>query len=380
MKQIKLLLTACGCPGASTLIRALRAAADYDGVGLEIFGVDSDSEAIGRWLCDEFAVVQPVADGCGVPYLESMDRLVERWRPDAVLPESSLEVALLPRFLYWKDNGSVPVLVSKPEAVATASNKFLMYEALKGVLPSCAFPDYRLVDSPEALRYFSKTLGCGGRTLCFKPPVAKGGRGFRVLCTSRDAADELLNRKPGDAVCATLDEMEETFEGAEFPPLLLMEYVEGQEITADALCLDGEALLVQVKTNEEARWGVTQKGELIDRPDVVDLVKRIVRAFGFSYCVNIQFIDDAATGKPKLIEINPRVSTFVHDIRPNRFPGIVMPWLAVKLALGMVEPDEVRALQDQVEIGLRFVRYFDQRFFKEDKLPAPVSLPERTNE
>jgi len=232
----------------------------------------------------------------------------------------------------------------------------------------------------DDLRHFAREMGRGGRTLCFKPPVAKGGRGFRVLCTSRDAADELLNRKPGDAVCATLDEVEDTFEGVKFPPLLLMEYVEGPEITADALCWRGNALLIQVKTNEEARWGVTQRGELVDRPDVVNLVKRITRALGLSYCVNLQFIDDAVTGKPKLIEINPRVSTFVHDVRPNRVPGIVMPWLAVKLALGMVEPDEVRALQDRVEFGLRFVRYFDQRIFKEDKLPAPVSLAERTIE
>jgi predicted ATPase len=43
MKPIRVLLTACGCPGASTLIRMLKQNGERE---VEIIGVDMDDQAI----------------------------------------------------------------------------------------------------------------------------------------------------------------------------------------------------------------------------------------------------------------------------------------------------------------------------------------------
>ncbi len=48
MNKIKILLTACGCPGASTLIRMLKNNGERP---VEIIGTDMDKEAIGRFFC-----------------------------------------------------------------------------------------------------------------------------------------------------------------------------------------------------------------------------------------------------------------------------------------------------------------------------------------
>jgi len=47
VEDLKIILTACGCPGASTLIRMLRNNSERN---TEIVGVDADAQAIGTML------------------------------------------------------------------------------------------------------------------------------------------------------------------------------------------------------------------------------------------------------------------------------------------------------------------------------------------
>jgi hypothetical protein len=106
-----------------------------------------------------------------------------------------------------------------------------------------------------------------------------------------------------------------------------------------------------VKTVEQARWGVIVRGELVRRPDLVAQTREILRVIPLSYNVNLQFIGE------KLIEINPRVSTFIYQ------EYLIAPYLAIKLALGELDAEGVRAYQAHIAYGRRMVRYMDQVFY-----------------
>ena len=54
LPPLKLVLTAAGCPGASTLIRQLKANGERE---IVIHGVDMRPDAVGRFLCDGFSLV-----------------------------------------------------------------------------------------------------------------------------------------------------------------------------------------------------------------------------------------------------------------------------------------------------------------------------------
>ncbi len=54
LPPLKLVLTAAGCPGASTLIRMLKANGERE---IHIHGVDMRADAVGRFLCDGFSLV-----------------------------------------------------------------------------------------------------------------------------------------------------------------------------------------------------------------------------------------------------------------------------------------------------------------------------------
>ena len=348
LKPLRILLTAAGCPGASTLIQMLKSVGERE---MTVIGADMDSQAIGRFLCDGFHVVPPASD---LGYIDAMLDLVRKIRPDVLFSESSVEVPILsPHIGRFEDLGAV-VPISQPEPIRIASDKFEMYEVLRETT-DIDLPQYRLARSLDEFLVAVESLGYPEKAVCFKPPVGKGSRGFRIIDAAIDRKDLLMNYKPNSRYMA-LDEFTYIFrDESEFPPFLVMEYLEGTEFTTDPIALDGDMLLCTTKTVEAARWGVIVKGQLVDRPDLVEQTREILRAIPLSYNVNIQFIGD------RLIEINPRVSTFIFQ------EDLIAPYLAIRLALGELSSDDVREYQQRVRIGRRMARYMDQVFWN----PAP---------
>ena len=71
-----------------------------------------------------------------------------------------------------------------------------------------------------------------------------------------------------------------------------------------------------------------------------------------SYNISIQFIGN------KLIEINPRTSTYIYQ------DNLIEPYLAIKLLLGELTPEQIREYNGKIDYGRRMIRYMDQIFFK----------------
>jgi len=346
MDKMKVLLTACGAPGAATLIRMLKNNGERE---VEIIGTDMDSQPIGRFLCDNFYQI-PAGDH--PDFIPALLDIVEKEKPDVLLPESSNEVYRIALSKDDLEKAGTKVLVSSPEAIELAANKYKMYQALRGAIE---LPSYRLVSSMHAFLKAVYDLGYPERAVVFKPPVSKGSRGFRIIDPKVDRKAQLLYKKP-TAKYISLEEFREIFSVSnKFPELLVMEYLEGEACDINTIAMDGRELLTDVKTREQERWGIITKGELVQREDLVEQVRKILERIKLSYCVNMQFIGG------KLIEINPRVSTFIYQ------KDLIMPYLAIKLALGEITEEQLKKMKDKFDYGLRMVRYMDQLFYKEEK-------------
>jgi len=343
MKPLKIVLTASGAPGCSTLIRKLR---DNGERQLTIVGTDSSQECLGRFWSDRFYRVPPASSP---DYLDALHAVVEKERPDLLFPVSSYEVPVVSGDVK-RFEAVCPVLVSDHQAIQTASNKHAVWELLKEKT-SAPVPGFHLVKSLDEFNRAVADLGHPGRNVCFKPPVSKGSRGFRILSDDVDRRDLLLNHKPQN-VFMTLAEFNDIFKDDEdFPELLVMEVVTGPEYDVMTLCLEGEALLTTVKTREAHRWGIISLGELVDNPRLVELTREVIAAVGLSFNISVQFIGDT------MIEINPRTSTYIYQSDLNE------PYLAIKLKLGEISAGEVRAMQSKVKFGRRMLRYMDQVFW-----------------
>jgi len=343
MKDLRVVLTACGCPGASTLIRMLRNNGERE---IEIVGTDVDQEAVGRFLTDKFYRVPP---GNSKEFIPKMLEIVEKEKPDVVFPESSYEVYPLACSKEKLEALGTKVLVSDPKPIEVSNNKFEMYETLRK--NTCIdLPKYISVESLGEFMDGIERLGYPENPVLFKPHIGKGSRGVRILDPKAERRRMLMEEKPISKYIS-LQEFEEIFsKERDFPKLLVMEFLRGREMTTDSIAMKGRELLTTVKTVEEARWGVIVRGELVKQDDLVEQTRNILRAIPLSYCVNTQFIAG------KLIEINPRVSTFIYQ------EDLIAPYLAVKLALGELSEEDIVTYREKIDYGRRMVRYMDQVF------------------
>ena len=306
---------------------------------LAVVGTDMSARRGGRSICDAFHVVPP---GSSDEFPGHLAELARREGVDAVFPLSSFEVAAVSRSL---DQFDVPVLVASPEAIAACNDKARTMElcARLGV----PIPRSIAATSPEEFRAAAHELGYPAVDVCTKPTALKGSRGFLVISARPNRRWHILEARPGP-IPLTLDEALEAMGEDDFPTLLVMDYLTGKEHTVDAICRNGRLLVGHAKTREAVRAGLAMYFETADEPGLVESSRALCAELGVDWFVNVQFIDG------RLLEINPRISTIVYQEDFN------MPYLAVRLAVGEIDVDELAAQQSRVRMTRRAIRYYDQ--------------------
>lgn len=341
MDRVRILLTGVGCPGAVTIIKALK---DNGEVPVHVIGTDMRPTAGGRWFVDEFHAVPP---GDSPEFAGAMLQLAHRTRPDVILPQLSNEVLA---WAYHKGEFPCPVMVADAEAVEICGDKERTYEALEEI----PRPLHAVCQDATEFMAAVAALGHPDRPVCFKPLGGKGTRGFHVLShKGDDRRRALLEGRPGTLRPTLFDVFGLLADADPFPPLMVMEYVEGLEFTVDVFCEDGRILMGFGKTREAMRAGLAMEFRVLGTPRLWNYARDIVKKLNLSYFANIQFKGI------KLLEINPRISTMMIQ------PDFNMPWLAVKHTLGLADEEELEAATQRVRATTRSVRHFDQIFYTE---------------
>ena len=336
LRPLRVLVTAAGSPGGGRLVKSLQQNGERE---LAVVGTDMSARRGGRAICDSFHVVPP---GSSDEFPGHLAELARREGVDVVFPLSSFEVAAVSKTVADFD---VPVLVASPEAIAACNDKARTMElcARLGV----PIPHSITATSPEEFRAAAHELGYPDVDVCTKPTALKGSRGFLVISANPNRRWHLLEARPGP-IPLTLDEALEAIGEADFPTLLVMDYLKGNEHTVDAICRGGHFLVGHAKTREAVRAGLAMYFETADEPDLVEHSRALCAELDVDWFVNVQFLAG------RLLEINPRISTIVYQEDLN------MPYLAVKHALGELSEDELRAFQPRVRMTRRAIRYYDQ--------------------
>jgi carbamoylphosphate synthase large subunit len=353
MRDITVLVTASGAPGTAALLRALRTNGER---GVRVVGIDMSPQAIGRQFCDRFYVVPPGRDP---GFVDAVLDIVRRENIDIVLPQSSHDLPALAeareRFM------ATTVMVSPPEAIATANDKAAAYALIERL--GLRAPAWRKVTGGRALAEAAQELGYPERPVCFKPVFGSGSRGFRVLDANVDRARQLFEERPGN-LSMRLNDVLELIPQAGGPDLLVMELATGRERTVDGIARSGQVVLGHAKTRESMRAGLAMYFETLNDHWLLEVAQRIVSELGIEYFFNIQLVGD------HVIEINPRISTIVYQEDLN------LPYLGVKSALGEISHEELAQLGARVRTSRRALRYFDQVEWDESS-PADTQAPPR---
>tara|TARA_B110000881_G_scaffold198454_1_gene195255 strand:+ start:2242 stop:3252 length:1011 start_codon:yes stop_codon:yes gene_type:complete len=334
---VRVLLTGVGCPGAHALITNLK----KQEPDLFILGTNATEQAIGKWLCDDFAIV-PWAYDKG--YVNSIIELVQEHNIDIVFPQTSWEMFYLSKAASTIEK-YCKLLASKHELVNICENKFLMYEHFKGKIE---VPEYYLVRTFEELENAALKLGYPDKNIVFKPPEGKGSRGVRVMTEKSDRYNLLFNQRPF-AKFISMDELKYTVGKKEIPPLMLMEYLDGVELKIDPVLQNGEMLTCSVKNRLNFASGLAMGFEMIEDDATLDYAKKLLEYLPMDYCIDI------STRGGVLMEINPRVSSYIYG------EHYCAPYLSLKMAMGEMTAEEVRSYQSKIPIGKKMFRYYEQK-------------------
>lgn len=324
------LLTGVGLDGGPETIAALRADRE---LAVRVIGVDTNPDQAARHLCDAF---EPVPARDDPRYVDAVVEIAERSSAAVIVPLPSFDQAIFAAARSRVEERGPVVLVSSPESIENCDDKWLLYGRLRELAPELA-PETSRVESAAELEAAARELGYPGSRACIRRRVSRGAIGFRVLDSGAERLRALLEHNPGSPLASLREVLDVLGEAESFPEYLVQEYLPGAEWDVDVLSDHGEPLAVVTRRNESMLFGAATRSLLEANDEIDGHSRRLVAELALHGVVNLSFKLDGE-GRPKLIEVNPRIPM---SVRAGLAGGVNLVALAIRLALGeRIEPVE----------------------------------------
>ena len=337
-------MTGAGAPGAAGILRCLSAEPL-----LTIQVADANKDSHGRYWGYPFHQL-PAGDDPG--FEAAVLEICRKENIRLIMPLVTRELLPLARMRNQLAAIGTQVMVADEAAIEIANDKGKLYQFLEW--RSIPVPAFRIIDSAEQFSSAITELGYPARPVCFKPCLANGSRGFRILDAAFDAAKALWQEKPGHPYLQP-EAVLQLLQAGSFPELLIAEYLPGDEYSVDCIAASGECLIAVPRKRTRIVNGISAAGEFVQQEAIIAYCAAIIAALRLDGNIGIQ-VRQAASGEFLLLEINPRVQG---TISAGLGAGINLPLLAVKLALGWpVAPEEWN-----VQWGTKFSRYWAELFY-----------------
>lgn len=192
------------------------------------------------------------------------------------------------------------LLAADAERLDVIEDKARLYEAAaaSGLPTPIAVAVRSLAEFDEALAAILER----GLEACIKPPRGVFGAGYWRLRDDVSLFEQLMD--PDARAIQTRIIRQALSECAtETPPLLVMQYLPGQEWSVDCVCRDGRL----IQGIARRKTGSTQFLET--HGVAMTMAARVTEVFGLSNLINIQLKSSLSSADvPHLLEINPRMS------------------------------------------------------------------------
>jgi len=321
MKKLNILITGGGSPGIAGTIYSLKN--NYEDREVYIVVTDIKDDVVGKHLSDKFYLISRATEE--EKYLESVLRICKDEDIDVFIPQNTRELLYLSQKLDSFSEINTKVIVSAHDKMIIANNKYELLKLCSQI--NIPFPSYNLVDNIKDLKIAANILGYPKKPIIVKPPDSNGSRGIRIIDENKNYKELFYNEKPTN-LYIKLDQLFEIL-GTEFPQLLVMEYLPGDEITIDVF-RDRNHFISIPRVREEVRSGISFRNSAFNSDELINYSEKISEHLDLKYCFGFQFKYDVY-GIPKILECNPRVQgTMVF----STFMGANMVYFAVKSALG----------------------------------------------
>ena len=292
---------------------------------IRLIGADMNDDKTMLEMVDAY---YPVPRGDDPAYIDALLDICKKEKVEVILPIMSVELNALAENRERFEAIGTKVGVSDIEPLNIANDKLKLFDYMSSAGIPCAA--YQAVHSMEELKKAVQALGYPEKRVCLKATNGSGSRGFRILDECQSKFDAFMHQKPSSCI-ATLEEVQRILEEApEFPEMLVMEYLPGEEYTVDLLADHGNVLYNCCRKSLNMENSIMLDSVVEDNKAVKNLCAFVTESLGLDG--NIGFdIKERVDGTPIIMECNPRITA---GIPVFAAAGVNLPYLNVKRLLG----------------------------------------------
>ena len=327
LRDITVMITAAGnvfMPGTTACLT------ENGERNLRLIGVDMNHDPSILQMCDTY---YPVPRGDDPGYIDTLFNICEKEHVEIVLPIMTIELNALARNRAGFEAIGTKLSVSDTAALEIANDKIKLFDFMVQHGIRCA--DYKSVHNMETFEKAVKELGYPYKRICVKATNGSGSRGFRIIDETRTRFHAYMHEKPSSCYIR-LSEMEEILaEADEFPELMIMEYLPGNEYTVELLADKGKVLYCCCRKSLGMDNGIMLNSEVVENNAVEALCREVTEELKLEGNIGFDVLE-REDGTPFIVECNPRLTA---GIPVFRMAGVNLPYLNVKRLLGEKLPD-----------------------------------------
>lgn len=355
MRTITVFLTASGSSFAPGIIKCLKKNGERE---IRVIGADMTNDPSNQYLVDVFYQIPSAANP---RYIEAVLNICRKEKVDILLPQMSAELPIyLENLQRFQKIGTI-VSMTRNLNINIANNKLKLFSFMQK--EGIETPKFFAVQSFYEFKEGLFNLGYPYVPVVVKMPENSGARGVRIIDESKSKYELFAHEKP-ISVYVSYEDMKSILLDAEkilgkgnFPELMLMEYLPGDEYDIDLLAAEGKVLYAAGRRNPEMLMSISQSSVLEYNERAETIAAQLVQALNLDGNIGFDFkFDDK--NNVQLLEINPRIDATVSIFAAG---GLNLPYLRIKQLLGEKLP------QIRVKYGTHLRRRYMETFTDKDR-------------
>lgn len=339
----RILVTGGGAPGAPGILKAILDNAPY----LRVYSCDVQQHTAGKLLAHHYFTV-PL--GSDPNFAEALLSQCLAHGIQAILPITTRELEPLSKAKDLFEGHGIHLIVSNLTELNIVNDKGKLYSYLNAQY--IAIPEFGVARTFDEYTSVKKAIKKNNTTFIIKPCNANGSRGFRIINNTINKHDLLFNHKP-DTTYITEEELDQIL-SQDFPPILISEYLPGDEYTVDCLVHHGDPQLIIPRRRDKMNAGISVAGEIVNNSEVIAYCTAILKTLKLHGPIGIQ-VKYSTENRPLLVEINPRIQGTTVALMGA---GINIPLLSLKNTLTSKNINEM-----PIHWGTRFIRHYSELYF-----------------
>ena len=296
--SLNILLTCVGGGLSPQLIRSLKSSKLYKNI--KVFGVDMNPDAVGKDFADYF---QTVSNGMSKNFINQIKKISRKYNINIIIPGSDEDALNLSKNRSRIETKKTKISCVSFQTLKILSNKLKTYNYLKKY--NIPLPIWYEAKNNKELFIYIKKINQINKDVVLKPSISRGGRDVYIISKKnkfekfRNGGREVeLNIKTFKK--KYLKKIKKNF------PLVVMEKLYSPCFDFDMLCQNGK--LIKGVTRRRVNPTVPNDGHYVEsRRDILNIGKKIAKCFNLTWLYDCDFMLDSQN-KPKIIEINPRMS------------------------------------------------------------------------